>query len=511
LQQIVRELGLLSSPSFKSIGITGFTSAGFVKNDASGTLSGGNTIAVGDLPAHATEHESGGSDTVDHDSLTGFVSDEHVAHSGVSISAGGILSGGGTIAANRTISLAHGDVDHDQTANFVPDEHVAHSGVTFSAGTGLTGGGDLSANRSFAVDGVLEDLDTLGPATADGKFIVATGAGVFAYESGNTARTSLGLGTSDSPQFSQVGVGDPALSQTAVYAKSAQTHTDATVGYGIRGTLAWTPSSNASGYGRACDFTAQTYSANDFSGYMVGLWVLAEHKGTGTLEDQYGLYLAVQNDTTGTINDQYGIRMPGSNVSGGTVGDYFGLYHSYNNGGTISGSSYFLYDTSGFSNYLGGTLQVNGAFTGNSTGEFSSTLTASGITSEGRLNCRAVSDTTAVEQMRIGRTGSDIRYHSMYAQHSSGSSSWLEFRIHDGGSSPYTAQNTVLTLYGSTPLAYVSGDLRATGDVRADTAFNLNGTDGVSGTYDFYNDGTSGNVTQITVSGGIITSVTTAP
>lgn len=48
---------------------------------------------------------------------------------------------------------------------------------------------------------VLEDLNTLGAASADGEFIVATGAGAFAYESGATARTSLGLGTGDSPTF----------------------------------------------------------------------------------------------------------------------------------------------------------------------------------------------------------------------------------------------------------------------------------------------------------------------
>src|SRR5690606_35559171 len=45
----------------------------------------------------------------------------------------------------------------------------------------------------LGVDGVLEDLDTLGPAGSDGQFIVATGAGTFAYESGATARASLGL------------------------------------------------------------------------------------------------------------------------------------------------------------------------------------------------------------------------------------------------------------------------------------------------------------------------------
>jgi len=60
--------------------------------------------------------------------------------------------------------------------------------TNLAAGAGLT----LSGNN-LAVDGVLQDLDTLGAAASDGQFIVATGAGTFAYESGATARTSLGL------------------------------------------------------------------------------------------------------------------------------------------------------------------------------------------------------------------------------------------------------------------------------------------------------------------------------
>jgi len=41
----------------------------------------------------------------------------------------------------------------------------------------------------------------LGAPSSDGEFIVATGAGAFAYESGNTARTSLGLGTGNNVTF----------------------------------------------------------------------------------------------------------------------------------------------------------------------------------------------------------------------------------------------------------------------------------------------------------------------
>ena len=44
---------------------------------------------------------------IDHDGLLNFVADEHVAHGSVSITAGTGLSGGGTIAATRTLDLAN--------------------------------------------------------------------------------------------------------------------------------------------------------------------------------------------------------------------------------------------------------------------------------------------------------------------------------------------------------------------------------------------------------------------
>jgi hypothetical protein len=51
----------------------------------------------------------------------------------------------------------------------------------------------LGGNIDVAVDGVLEDLDTLGAPSSDGQVIVATGAGAFAYESGATLRSSIGV------------------------------------------------------------------------------------------------------------------------------------------------------------------------------------------------------------------------------------------------------------------------------------------------------------------------------
>jgi hypothetical protein len=73
---------------------------------------------------------------------------------------------------------------------------VAGNNVTITYASGANGNQYTIEASSTPITGVLEDLETLGTsAAADGAFIVATGAGAFAYESGATARTSLGLGT----------------------------------------------------------------------------------------------------------------------------------------------------------------------------------------------------------------------------------------------------------------------------------------------------------------------------
>ena len=64
------------------------------------------------------------------------------------------------------------------------------SGVT--AGTGLTGGGS-SGDVTLGVDGVLEDLDTLGAPTEANQFITSSGAGVFQYLSTSSIRALLDL------------------------------------------------------------------------------------------------------------------------------------------------------------------------------------------------------------------------------------------------------------------------------------------------------------------------------
>lgn len=77
--------------------------------------------------------------------------------------------------------------------------------VTITGSSGIT---TAESGRTVTITptGVLEDLNTLGAPSADGEFIVATGAGAFAYESGATVRTSLGLGTMATQDASAVAI-----------------------------------------------------------------------------------------------------------------------------------------------------------------------------------------------------------------------------------------------------------------------------------------------------------------
>lgn len=138
--------------------------------------------------------------SINHDALSGFVADEHVAHSGVSIgtAANSGLAGGGTIAASRSLSLdinnlasvtpvlgdsfalfdadglvtgkatltaLNGILDHDALVNFDPDEHVDHTAVSIAGGTGLTGGGTIDASRTISLD--FNNLSSDTPVLAD--------------------------------------------------------------------------------------------------------------------------------------------------------------------------------------------------------------------------------------------------------------------------------------------------------------------------------------------------------
>jgi hypothetical protein len=69
------------------------------------------------------------------------------------------VSNGDGVSGNPTLDVVEANIDHDALTNFVANEHIDHSTVSMSAGTGLTGGGTIAANRTISLDinGLTED------------------------------------------------------------------------------------------------------------------------------------------------------------------------------------------------------------------------------------------------------------------------------------------------------------------------------------------------------------------
>ena len=105
-----------------------------------GLLSGGTGITYNSTTGAITTDDS----AIDIHSLSGYVANEHIDHSGVSITAGSGLTGGGTIAASRTINVGAGSyitvaadtVSVDATSTNTASKVVARDGSgNFAAGT----------------------------------------------------------------------------------------------------------------------------------------------------------------------------------------------------------------------------------------------------------------------------------------------------------------------------------------------------------------------------------------
>lgn len=122
---------------------------------------------------------------INHNALLNYVADQHVAHSGVTFTAGNGLAGGGTLAASRTFDLDLNDLvvatpvladsvgfydlsatltgkttwsiintilDHNALLNYSANRHIDHSAVSVIAGVGLSGGGVITASVTLNID-----------------------------------------------------------------------------------------------------------------------------------------------------------------------------------------------------------------------------------------------------------------------------------------------------------------------------------------------------------------------
>ena len=138
-------------------------------------ISGGTGINISSGSISTEDSE------IDIHALSGYVADEHLAHSGISILAGSGLTGGGTIAANRTLNIGAG------TGITVNTDDIAVNMGAFNTDNL----GEGSSNLYFTNERVDDRVNAL---IVDGDGIVATyddGAGTLTF---NTSSGLAGAG-----------------------------------------------------------------------------------------------------------------------------------------------------------------------------------------------------------------------------------------------------------------------------------------------------------------------------
>jgi len=185
---------------------------------ASGDLAYNSTTGVISYttPTERTDAEVRGlisvSDTGGHGSLAYNSSTGVITYTGPSASdIRGDLSSGTGISFNQlsgAISTNDSQIVHDSLSGFVANEHVDHSSVSITAGAGLTGGGDITTTRTLNVVGgtgitvnansiEVTETDVRGMFSASGDISYNSSTGVFSFTDSDTVGTvtSVSVGT----------------------------------------------------------------------------------------------------------------------------------------------------------------------------------------------------------------------------------------------------------------------------------------------------------------------------
>ena len=221
------------------------------------------------------------------------------------------LSAASVLSVSGNVFLPDNSITNDMLAGSIANAKLANSSITLTQGAGMAALGAVSLGGAVtvAVDGVLEDLDSLGAPASDGQFIVATGAGAFAYESGNTARVSLGLGTTDSPSFAGLTIAGNMSASGDLYVAGTLTsvNTDELVIKDKTVTIGSGSASKAQAAGSAVRFS---YAA-DLSDYFELVYL---QNGSGDASASGDIIVA--RDETGALID-----FQAANIYGTVTGD----------------------------------------------------------------------------------------------------------------------------------------------------------------------------------------------
>ena len=164
--------------------VQGSTNLYYTDTDAQGSIAIVDAGGLGSLTKSAGIITYTGPSTTD-------IRNQFSASTGVSLDAGGLITADAS------------GINHDGLSNFLADEHVAHSGVTLTAGAGLTGGGDITTSRTFNVvggTGITVNADNIEASATDIRGFFSAGAGISINGAGEISNTGV-LSDPDTTDF----------------------------------------------------------------------------------------------------------------------------------------------------------------------------------------------------------------------------------------------------------------------------------------------------------------------
>ena len=148
--------------------------------DGSLAYSGGTLTYTGPSAAEVRAHFSAGTgisisdgeissndSAIVHDSLSGFVANEHIDHSGVDITAGAGLTGGGDITASRTLNVVGGDGITANANDVAVDSSVVRTTGTQTIAGAKTFSDDAVFSGNLTVSGSQTIINTTVASLAD--------------------------------------------------------------------------------------------------------------------------------------------------------------------------------------------------------------------------------------------------------------------------------------------------------------------------------------------------------
>jgi len=170
--------------------ITGLISVTDAGGDGSLAYSSGEITYTGPSAAETRAHFSGGTGitynsstgaitTTDgdivHDSLSGFVANEHIDHSTVSVIAGTGLTGGGTITEDRTLNVVGGDGITAAANEITVDSTVVRTSGTQTVNGAKTFGDDIVISGNLTINGTQTTVSTETLAVEDNIIVLNNG------------------------------------------------------------------------------------------------------------------------------------------------------------------------------------------------------------------------------------------------------------------------------------------------------------------------------------------------